>query len=528
MASKQAAQPLYSLYGGIFALMVSLVIALSTLIPAPTAYTPLTKEDIAAYAPNEGLSDRDIARYQAIFSLQKDGNWDEADKVISSLQDTTLLGAILAQRYLHQDYVSDYQELAAWLKQYNDMPEASRIYRLAQRKRPVGTLAPMRYTTAKALTGDGNARKITGTRPGTFMTGLNYWQRGELDNALTFFKAAHKHANGEWHKAAALYWQARVLDKQGHEEQAKTAFSRAADYPRTFYGLLAAKQTGQATLARMDAPSISASVLKKPATKRALAFAAIGKHKRAESELRILFNSVNNAQRAELISLAASLDMPALQLRLGNYFSYKGTEYDLANYPAPRWLEEHKYLVDPALIFAIARQESAFRPDVKSYAGATGVMQLMPATARYIIRKEKLDEVEVASLNGYAPASPISMAGLNDPVVNITVGQHYITYLREKSYINDNMIHLLTAYNAGPGNAIEWQKRFARVDDPLLFIERIPFRETRHYVMQVMANYMVYSAMLRNEDTAAAKLIEGEWPRFDTLGQAGDAVSHAG
>jgi soluble lytic murein transglycosylase-like protein len=92
------------------------------------------------------------------------------------------------------------------------------------------------------------------------------------------------------------------------------------------------------------------------------------------------------------------------------------------------------------------------------------------------------------------------------------VGQHYVKYLQDKNYVNGNLIYLLAAYNAGPAHLLDWSKRFGDIEDPLLFIELIPFRETRHYVTQVMTNYMIYGELMTGQQDTAEALAAGHWP----------------
>jgi len=102
-------------------------------------------------APRDtGLSAADIERYRRIFAVQADGAWADADGLIAGLDSEILLGHVLAQRYLHPtDYRSSYQELAAWLERYADHPDASRIYRLAMKRKPKGAPSPRRPVVSK-------------------------------------------------------------------------------------------------------------------------------------------------------------------------------------------------------------------------------------------------------------------------------------------------------------------------------------------------------------------------------------------
>ncbi len=135
--------------------------------------------------------------------------------------------------------------------------------------------------------------------------------------------------------------------------------------------------------------------------------------------------------------------------------------------------------IDPYLILAVARQESTFRPALTSFAGAAGVMQLMPATAKYLAKAESDFEPEIAS-------------NLVDPVYSLRMGARYLKRMIERS--DGNVAYALASYNAGPGNCSKWRKQFGNA--PLeSFIESIPFTETREYVKTVLANYAAYLSL---------------------------------
>ena len=113
-----------------------------------------------------------------------------------------------------------------------------------------------------------------------------------------------------------------------------------------------------------------------------------------------------------------------------------------ALYPIPEYRPENGFRVDRALLFALMRQESKFRPDAQSPAGARGLMQIMPATASLITRD--------ASLNGK------NKDRLLDPSFNVALGQQYLERLMDKGDQCDNLFTLATAYNGGPGNLSRW------------------------------------------------------------------------
>ena len=135
--------------------------------------------------------------------------------------------------------------------------------------------------------------------------------------------------------------------------------------------------------------------------------------------------------------------------------------------------------LDPFLVLAIARQESTFRPNLVSHAGATGVMQVMPGTASYVARAEPRVHPEDSRRLKYPPSS-------------IRLGTYYILRMIERS--NGNLMHAFASYNAGPGNFDKWKRQFGAYafDD---FVDAIPFEETQGYVRKVLGNYAAYRSL---------------------------------
>jgi soluble lytic murein transglycosylase len=148
-------------------------------------------------------------------------------------------------------------------------------------------------------------------------------------------------------------------------------------------------------------------------------------------------------------------------------------------YPKPFWKYVQAYAaangLNPYRVLSIMRQESAFNPRARSHAGASGLMQLMPKTARQVSRTLQLPRFRQAML--FRPAS------------NIALGTHYIAAQIER--YNGNRVLALAAYNAGPHRAHRWRKKWAHLslDE---FIEHIPFQETRLYVKLILRNMMAY------------------------------------
>ena len=148
------------------------------------------------------------------------------------------------------------------------------------------------------------------------------------------------------------------------------------------------------------------------------------------------------------------------------------------------------------------RQESGFDPAARSYAGARGLMQLMPATAGFVARKRFRGS---------------RRNRLFDPSLNLELGQRYVAYLLSKEQIAGNLFRLTTAYNGGPGNLMRWERKMNDKSDPLMFIESLPSRETRLFVERVLTNFWIYRARLGQPAPSLDAVAAGAWPGYDAL-----------
>ena len=174
---------------------------------------------------------------------------------------------------------------------------------------------------------------------------------------------------------------------------------------------------------------------------------------------------------------------------------------DKERYPAPEWTPENGWAVDKALVFSFVKQESCFNAEAKSSVGAQGLMQLMPDSARQIADNLKMDW---------------DKKKLNKPEYNLALGQHYLLWLMNDKQIQNNLIFTAVAYNSGPGNLYKLKNRMKYNDDPLFFIESIPFKETRGFVERIMSNYWIYQTLMNQEVLSLDNLIEGCWPLYVT------------
>jgi soluble lytic murein transglycosylase-like protein len=454
------------------------------------------------------LSQADLDRYRRIFALQEEGRWAEADRLIGRLQDDLLQGHVLAQRYLHPTaYRSEYHELAAWLDAYADHPDAPRIHRLALRRKPAGVAAPAE-PVAGFLNGSGQELRLgegSAAARHNFEQGLAAWQSNAPVRAARYFTmAANDESAYPEERAAGAFWAARANIAAGRPNLAKPLLTLAAKVSDEFYGLLAQAKLGLPVRFEWDEAGLNSSTAmllqRFPAARRAVALAQLGQDKRAEAEIRKLAARSRPELTRALAALAEANRLPGAQMRVAQRLRIQdGRRHDGALYPLPPWQPPSGFRVDRALLWAVARAESAFDVEARSHAGARGLMQIMPATASLVAQRHEI-----------AFSGP---ADLDDPELNLEIGQTWLRRLGQTRTVGDSLIRLLAAYNAGEGRLQAWLAGpLGTVKDPLLFIERIPFAETRSYVKKVLGNLWVYRLRLGQSPASLQLLAEGRWP----------------
>lgn len=290
--------------------------------------------------------------------------------------------------------------------------------------------------------------------------------------------------------ARAAYWQGRAADILGKSEEAKAFYARAAEHPVAYYGQLARAKLGLSELPVRR--TTAAPLAHLPGFKAARLLYAIEAPDLAAQLLTDLAQRLHDTAALEAIAdIARERGDARTLLAIGKTALQRGFPLDEAAFPT-FGVPEFPVVGDPmerAIVHAIARQESAFDPAAVSHAGALGLMQMMPATARETARRAKL---------------PFELERLTrDPLYSAQMGAAHLNDLIAEwrgSYVLS-----FAAYNAGSGNVKKW---IAAYGDPRLpevdavdWVERIPFSETRNYVQRVMENLQVYRQRL-NQRTA--------------------------
>ena len=342
--------------------------------------------------------------------------------------------------------------------------------------------------------------------------GLAAWRQGDLKVAAAHFeKVTRSHRASSWITAASAYWAGRAHRQLGHTGHTIRWFMRAAEHPRTFYGLLAARALGMPMPFDFRSHRLTRGLLERlmasPETRRMLALMQVGQRDRAESEMVLLGRRADPALAGALLAFAEENGIPSLSYKLASRFvgdpdlSGNGG-VDAGLYPLPPWRPEGGFAVDRALVYAFMRYESKFDPDAASGEGALGLMQIMPKTAAYISKAETAE---------------LPKATLLDPSRNIDLGQRYLAYLLDHKGVAGDLLHLAAAYNGGPGNLFKWKRQMGHEDDPLLFIESLPSGETRMFIERVLTNLWIYRARLGQATPSLDALAAGDWPTYMPL-----------
>ena len=345
---------------------------------------------------------------------------------------------------------------------------------------------------------------------GWWTAGLASWRLGDCQGAADAFSRAAGLAENPELSAAAYYWQSRALVRCALPEQATEPLRGAARLDETLYGMLAAEQLGLRLPEQHSEADFTQSdwqqLRRIDNVRVAVELAEIGEDSLADEVLRHQASIGDPRLFRPLTRLARDLGLPSTQLWMA-YHAPHGTRPEPATrFPTPKWTPVDGWKVDPALVYAHALQESVFRANAVSPAGARGLMQIMPATARQ-------------------HASDIGVSGnasdLNKPEVNLAFGQRHLEMLREASGSQGLLPKIMAAYNAGLTPVTRWNSEVRDEGDPLLWMESIPYWETRGYVNIVLRNYWMYERQAGGPSESREALAQGMWPTFPGLSGSG-------
>ena len=289
--------------------------------------------------------------------------------------------------------------------------------------------------------------------------------------------------------AAWTYWYGRALQATGRPAEAQDHYARIAQQ-FNFYGKLAAEELGQPIVLPPPAPAAAAAEIAAMGSNagfaRARKFYELGMRVEGNREWNWQLRGMSDRQ---LLAVAEYARTQTLLDRMINTSDRTRSEFDFTQrFPAPfrDAMAQHAVPLglDETWVYGLIRQESRFIMDARSHVGASGLMQLMPATARYVARK-----INVANF---------SPSRVNELDLNLQLGTAYLKLVLDDL---DGIPMLATAaYNAGPGRPRAWRATLKRPVEGAIFAETIPFNETRDYVKKVMSNAVYYAALFENRE----------------------------
>ena len=347
---------------------------------------------------------------------------------------------------------------------------------------------------------------------GLWSMGLLYFKEQKYKEAQKYFSQILDLTQiNNARKTEAAFWAGRAADINGDSDMAEKYWKIAATHPMSFYGALASTMLGAAPEYEFFDQECSdediVTLRENKYGKKALALIQVGRKDRAEQYLKYLVTAKSSDKMLHAVNAVSSMyGLPSVSILVSGVMRDRGIleiNDDIiysAQYPLPNWEPMGGWSIDRALLFAITKQESGFKQTAKSVVGANGVMQLMPKTAKLVARKNsvKMSEIDMAN-----------------PEHNMFLGQQFIVDLLQQDLVNNNIIKMLIAYNAGIGNLAKFEKSFS-TKDPLLYIESFPAYETRNYIKRVMSNLWLYRARLNQPLTALQELADGKWPYYNS------------
>lgn len=308
-----------------------------------------------------------------------------------------------------------------------------------------------------------------------------------------------------------IYWRGRAVLAEGKTEDAQKYF-QAISSLSSFYGLLATEELGQKIMVPAPPqPSRSdeiAEAAANPGFRNAFKF--------FDMELRFEGNREWNWQlrklsERQLLAAAEFARQSDVLDRMVTTADRARVELDYTHrYPAPHNVIMQAAVtplgLDKAWVYGLIRQESRFVKAARSSVGASGLMQVMPATARYVAAK--------IGMTGYSGSS------INDTQTNILLGTNYLNMVLAK--LGGSQTLATAAYNAGPSRPRLWRTSLIKPVEGAIFAETIPFSETRGYVKSVLANATWYAALFENKPQSLKQRLGVVTPKDDNLAELGD------
>ena len=326
------------------------------------------------------------------------------------------------------------------------------------------------------------------------MTDYNHaWQvRAELRQPAVNWdqvaKAVRRMSARQAAEPVWVYWYARSLQALGNEKAAVEHY-RSIAHDLSFYGQLASEELGQPQPLPAPPAQLTASELEgarnHPGLQRAVALFQLGWRPEAVPEWNFNLRGMNDRQ---LLAAAEFAREKHIYDRVVNTSLRTEKEIDLsqrfiAPFAGQVSQKAREINLDPAWVYGVIRQESRFITDARSRVGASGLMQLMPATAKWVAGKIGMKDFHPSRVNEFE--------------VNTVLGTNYLRMVLND--LNGSEVLATAGYNAGPRRPVQWRSKLAAPVEGAIFAETIPFTETRLYVKNVMSNAIYYATLFTGE-----------------------------
>ena len=324
----------------------------------------------------------------------------------------------------------------------------------------------------------------------------------EFETAFTHFERMYKAVNFPISRARGAYWAGRAMEAQDKQHEAKAWYTIASKHPTAYYGQLAFGKLHPGDslpifISQHTEKQKNADFENHELVQVVRMLSDVNEHDLIRPFIRHLYDlNTDPAWRLSTARLSRQNKREDLAVWIAKRSSQEGVELPSIGYPTlnppslPRKLQVNR--PEMPFVLALIRQESAFRVNAISPAGARGLMQLMPRTAKNVSRSVRLRYSKPRLTR--------------DPNYNMTLGQAYLAELLKNQ--NNSYVLALVSYNAGPSRARRWIKAHGDLRDKEVdaidWVEMIPFDETRNYVQRVMENLQVYRTRLAENEVALA------------------------
>ncbi|GBF57492.1 soluble lytic murein transglycosylase [Candidatus Phycosocius bacilliformis] len=507
------------------------------------------------------LSASDEANYRRAFAAASANQRAVLEEVLPAISDGTLKPHVERTRLLSTATAPDLRAMAAWLERWGDVAGAASVYERAQdaqedaiqaarimgvvptpfrlkRPDPVPTRRSMGSVrepsfipvpigpgatrehraaidalAARFYAGDDVAAlamaqaAVSGPQSGQagWIGGLAAYRLGDFATAQTLFTAAANwNAGDDWGRSAGAFWAARASEKLGDKAKTQSYLEQAASNPLTFYGQLALARLGRWETLRIpqaqDERDRANRLMRTDAgVRRAMALMEIGRQADAAAELMASWGRAKADDDLGYMAIARNLGLDEVADRIAQASPAAALT---ALYPIPDQFRPvgGEFVLDRAVILAVMRQESKFDTKARSYAGARGLMQVMPRTAAWMTGRNDLAR---------------NPALLNDTTLNVTLGEAYLEKMMAMGVVGNCLTRTFMAYNAGPGNVARWSTSVKGGEDTLMFMEAAPSGQARVYAERVMSNMWIYHRRFGQRAPTLEKLARGQAPTYE-------------